>query len=274
MNRYIKLIALSLPLGFSACEKDADVELPVVESKLVISSFISPEDTIVKVGVTISQPLYNNSNSNQYSAVSYATVQITNGTTVQTMAYNADENYYFVSAAIFPITVGTTYNLTVSTPDGKNANASTSIPAQNATLIYTAEAVNNQSDGDTYAFRTEWNDTPGAEDYYRLVYYDRFVYNFDTIYQEAFSNNFSDKDKDGTTMKEQFEIYAYSGAGFSNGELHLIHASKEYYLYHKKLTEAAFSGGPFSEPVQMYSNINGGYGVFAGYNPYKIYVSL
>lgn len=274
MNRYIKLIALSLPLGFSACEKDADVELPVVESKLVISSFISPEDTIVKVGVTISQPLYNNSNSNQYSAVSYATVQITNGTTVQTMAYNADENYYFVSAAIFPITVGTTYNLTVSTPDGKNANASTSIPAQNATLIYTAEAVNNQSAGDTYAFRTEWNDTPGAEDYYRLVYYDRFVYNFDTIYQEAFSNNFSDKDKDGTTMKEQFEIYAYSGAGFSNGELHLIHASKEYYLYHKKLTEAAFSGGPFSEPVQMYSNINGGYGVFAGYNPYKIYVSL
>ncbi len=274
MNRYIKLIALTLPLGFSACEKDADVELPVVESKLVISSFISPEDTIVKVGVTISQPLYNNSNSNQYSAVSYATVQITNGTTVQTMAYNADENYYFVSAAIFPITVGTTYNLTVSTPDGKNANASTSIPAQNATLIYTAEAVNNQSDGDTYAFRTEWNDTPGAEDYYRLVYYDRFVYNFDTIYQEAFSNNFSDKDKDGTTMKEQFEIYAYSGAGFSNGELHLIHASKEYYLYHKKLTEAAFSGGPFSEPVQMYSNINGGYGVFAGYNPYKIYVSL
>ena len=274
MNRYIKLIALSLPLGFSACEKDADVELPVVESKLVISSFISPEDTIVKVGVTISQPLYNNSNSNQYSAVSYATVQITNGTTVQTMAYNADENYYFVSAAIFPITVGTTYNLTVSTPDGKNANASTSIPAQNATLIYTAEAVNNQSNGDTYAFRTEWNDTPGAEDYYRLVYYDRFVYNFDTIYQEAFSNNFSDKDKDGTTMKEQFEIYAYSGAGFSNGELHLIHASKEYYLYHKKLTEAAFSGGPFSEPVQMYSNINGGYGVFAGYNPYKIYVSL
>lgn len=274
MNRYIKLIALSLPLGFSACEKDADVELPAVESKLVISSFISPEDTIVKVGVTISQPLYNNSNSNQYSAVSYATVQITNGTTFQTLAYNADKNYYFVSTAMFPITVGTTYNLTVSTPDGKNANASTSIPAQNATLIYTAEAVNSQSNGDTYAFRTEWNDTPGAEDYYRLVYYDKSVYNNDTIYGEAFSNNFTDKDKDGTTMKEQFEIYAYSGAGFSNGELHLIHASKEYYLYHKKLTEAAFSGGPFSEPVQMYSNINGGYGAFAGYNSYKVYVSL
>ncbi|MCE9540669.1 MAG: DUF4249 domain-containing protein [Bacteroidetes bacterium] len=274
MNRYIKLIALSLTLGFSACEKDADVELPAVESKLVISSFISPEDTIVKVGVTISQPLYNNSNSNQYSAVSYATVQITNGTTVQTLAYNADENYYFVSTAIFPITVGTTYNLTVSTPDGKNANASTSIPAQNSTLTYTAEAVNNQSNGDTYAFRTEWNDTPGTEDYYRLVYYDRSVYDIDTTYWQAFSNNFSDKDKDGTTMKEQFEIYAYSGTGFSNGELHLIHASKEYYLYHKKLTEAAFSGGPFSEPVQMYSNINGGYGAFAGYNSYKLYVSL
>lgn len=274
MNRYIKLIALSLTLGFSACEKDADVELPAVESKLVISSFISPEDTIVKVGVTISQPLYNNSNSNQYSAISNATVQITNGTTVQTLAYNADENYYFVSTTIFPITVGTTYNLTVSTPDGKNANASTSIPAQNSTLTYTAEAVNNQSNGDSYAFRTEWNDTPGTEDYYRIVYYDKSVYDIDTTYWQAFSNNFSDKDKDGTTMKEQFEIYAYSGTGFSNGELHLIHASKEYYLYHKKLTEAAFSGGPFSEPVQMYSNINGGYGAFAGYNSYKVYVSL
>ncbi|MDO9185637.1 MAG: DUF4249 domain-containing protein [Bacteroidia bacterium] len=278
MNYYIKLIALSLIIGLSACEKDADVKLPTVESKLVVSSFISPMDTIIKVNVTLSQPLYNNSNSNNYSAISNATVQINDGTNSQTLAYNATDNYYFANTTIFPLSVGTTYYLTVTTPDGKSANASTSIPNSNQSLSYSAEPIVDPNNSNRYFFNTEWNDPSGVENYYRIVYYDKYYYDgaLDTSYYSAYSNNISDKDKDGSTIAESFEIYASTSTTVNNanGELQLIHASKEYYLYHSKLLNIAFSSGPFSEPVQMYTNINGGYGVFAGYNPYKVHVYL
>ncbi|MFY9311499.1 MAG: DUF4249 domain-containing protein [Bacteroidia bacterium] len=273
MNKVLYLLLTGVIL-LNACEKDADVKLPVVESKLVVSSFISPADTIVRVGVTISQPLYNNSNSSQYLAVENATVQINDGSNFQTLAYNSADKYYFVSTSAFPITVGSTYYLTISTPDGKNVNASTSIPSQNTTLTYTAETINNPTYGEMLAFKTQWYDTPGTEDYYRIVYYDKSVYELDTTFWQAYSNNISDKDKDGTLLQEQFEAYSYSGVDSASGELLLIHASKEYYLYHSKLLTAAYSSGPFSEPVQMYSNINGGFGVFAGFYPYKVLVTL
>jgi hypothetical protein len=277
MNYYIKLIALSLIIGLSACEKDADVKLPKVESKLVVSSFISPMDTIIKVNVTLSQPLYNNSNSNDYSAISNAAVQINDGTNFQTLAYNDTGNYYFVSTTLFPLSVGTTYYLTVSTPDGKNVNASTSIPSSNQSLTYSAEPIVDPNNSNRFFFSTEWNDPSGAENYYRIVYYDKYYYDgsTDTSYYSAHSNDISDKDKDGSTIAESFEIYASINSTMNaSGELQLIHASKEYYLYHSKLFDAAYSSGPFSEPVQMYTNINGGYGVFAGYNPYIVQVTL
>jgi hypothetical protein len=88
------------------------------------------------------------------------------------------------------------------------------------------------------------------------------------IYYLAGSDNFSDKNVDGQTMNNSLEVYLYDVT--SKGELELIHASKEYYLYHSKLTIAADNNGnPFAEPVIMYTNINGGYGVFAGFNQYK-----
>lgn len=277
MNYYIKLIALSLIIGLTACEKDADVKLPKVESKLVVSSFISPMDSIIKVNVTLSQPLYNNSNSTNYSTIANATVQINDGTNFQTLTYNATDNYYFVSTVVFPLSIGTTYNLTVTTPDGKNVNASTSIPNSNQTLSYSAEPIADPNNSNRYFFNTEWNDASGSEDYYRIVYYDKYYYDgsLDTSYYNAYSNNISDKDKDGTRIVETFEIYTSTDNTMNaSGELQLIKASKEYYLYHSTLLNAAFSGGPFSEPVQMYTNINGGYGVFAGYNPYIVPVSL
>ena len=273
MNKVLYILLSGIIL-LNSCTKDADVKLPPVESKLVISSFISPSDTIVKVDVSVSQPLYNNSNSGQYSKVADATVQINDGTTFQTLSYNSTGNYYFVNTSVFPIIVGTTYYLTVSTPDGKNVNASTSIPAQNPTLTYSAEKVDDPNNDNRYVFKTKWNDTPGTEDYYRLVYYDKSFNNLDTTYWQAYFNNISDEGKDGSTFEEQFEVYLSDYNGVSTGELQLIHASKEYYLYHKKLIDAAFSGGPFSEPVQMYSNINGGYGAFAGYYAYKLDVTL
>ena len=277
MCKIIYIISIAALLCFfSSCVKDADVKLPAVESKLVINSFISPQDTIIRVAVTLSQPLYNNSNAGQFFNVSNASVLINDGVNSKTLIYNSIENYYSIGISQLPIVVGTTYYLTVSTPDGKNITATTSIPNANSTLTFSSHYVNdpNQQDS-TYSITTFWNDSPGTEDYYRVSYYEKQFYPgaIDTSYSILFSGNYSDKDKDGTTLSDIFEVYKAYSIG-NMGELYLIHATKEYYLYHTKLADAANSLGPFTEPVQMYSNINGGYGIFAGFNQYKLPVSL
>lgn len=51
--------------------------------------------------------------------------------------------------------------------------------------------------------------------------------------------------------------------------------SEDYYLYNKTLSiQEAISDDPFAEPVQIYSNIENGHGIFAGYNPQLFEFSL
>lgn len=51
--------------------------------------------------------------------------------------------------------------------------------------------------------------------------------------------------------------------------------SEEYYRYNKTISiKEAIAGDPFAEPVQIYSNIENGYGIFAGYNPELFEFSL
>lgn len=278
MRKIVSLLFFAgLFICFHSCTKDADVKLPQVEAKLVIISFISPQDTIVKVAITRSQPLFNNSSSNQYSNITDATVQISNGTASQTLSYNSVDNYYYISTVQFPIVAGVTYYLTASTPDGKNINSSTTIPSSNTSLTYTAEASSDPNNPGEYYIDAEWTDAPGAGDYYRVMYYYKYYYtgDIDTSFYMGYHDTISDRNNDGGNLIKSFETYSASDTtGSDEGELYLIHASYEYYLYHRKLEEAAFSGGPFAEAVQMYSNINGGYGVFAGYNSYKVLVFL
>lgn len=51
--------------------------------------------------------------------------------------------------------------------------------------------------------------------------------------------------------------------------------SEDYYLYNKTLSiQETISDDPFAEPVQIYSNIENGHGIFAGYNPQLFEFSL
>ena len=56
--------------------------------------------------------------------------------------------------------------------------------------------------------------------------------------------------------------------------IYLCHTNKEFCQYDKIFTDGTIDnqGSPFTEPLQIYSNINGGLGVFAGYNQYKLRV--
>ena len=65
------------------------------------------------------------------------------------------------------------------------------------------------------------------------------------------------------------EFYVINWAEFKDeqleGEIRLMNTSEEFFNYRKsyEIYETALNN-PFSQPVQVFSNINGGMGVFAG----------
>jgi hypothetical protein len=268
----VQIIFITMLTMLMACNNISnveDVDVPHQEQKLVVQSFISPQDTLIKVSVTLSQPIFNNPHSNDFPIVENAVVKISDGIITKTLTFFNDiyTSYYSINTSEFPIVVGKTYYLTVTTPDGKSVKATTTIPSSNKTL--TCSLVQT-SDEYTNILIAQWNDPAGTEDYYQVwyanpTYYDSTIYDYPRI-----TVDYTDKNSDGMLLTKRIEIEEYSVSG---GKVSLIHASKEYYLYHSKVKASLNSeGNPFSENIQVYSNIDGGYGIFAGFNIHELII--
>jgi hypothetical protein len=267
--------------GLQSCRKDAEVKLPNVEPKLVISSFISPQDSLIQVAVSLSSPLYNNPEiSNKYSPLLDATVTINIGTNSYNLTYNSILERYVIDSFQLKITAGLTYYLSVKAPDGKFADANTTIPLLNNTLTYTVSkktASNNE-----YTLQGTWvdNDINNRNDYrFDVTYIDYIIYGgyIDTVgdFNDTIkywpSNKVFTNDDEGSIFKKELQ-FNYRTNKNDTVFTRLTTISQEYVDYYEKIDKAIALGDQFSEPVQMYPNIKGGFGVFAGFNEYKLRV--
>lgn len=131
MNVKIVLYLLSL-LALSACgnltsEVDPSV-LGVGGEKLVVNSYISPQDTLLTVKVSRSKPAVSGSTVVQPFNVNNATVSLSDGSRSIVLQYNNSLEYYATKAALLPVRAGQHYTLTVTTPDGKQVSAQATVP--------------------------------------------------------------------------------------------------------------------------------------------------
>lgn len=272
--------SLTMLLILQSCRKeDADVKLPNVEPKIVISSFISPQDSLIQVAVSLSTPLYNTPNvSNKYKSLLNATVTINNGTNSYALTYNSKLERYVIDSSQLKIVGGLTYYLSVKAIDGKSANATTVVPLLNNTLTYTV--VKNNLLENEYTLEGTWsdNDINNIDNYRFEVFYTSFyLYSgyIDTLgsFADTIKGWASDRilvnDAEGSVFKKEL-VFSYNAKNYDTVFTSITTMSKEYVDYTNKFNTAGNSfSGPFSEPVQMYTNINGGLGIFAGYNVYR-----
>ncbi len=274
----IPIIALLL----YSCEKDADIKLPDIKSQLVVTSFISPEDTLITVNITETKPLYkpyNNYNIN----INSATVSISDGVNSMIIPYS---NYrYNINSSLFPILAGHSYFLSVSTPDGRMVKAQTTVPSMPTPVIATSyyETRDNGDGTPTNGMYTKLqlklNDPAGIKNYYRTdikgFVVNPYMISLDTTvlysnYMSSLKYQFdTDDGQDGETITLDKSIdNAFStDSTLKFFEITLLNCNYPYYAYHKSLTNALNSGTNnfFVEPSIMYSNIDGGLGVFGAY---------
>ena len=262
------ILAFFLLLFFASCEKDVEVKLPVPPQKLVVSCLIYPQNPLTQVAVSLSQPIYNANQSNTYEPVKEASVIISDGINSWTLPYDMTTQTYVIDSVKLKIKTNITYKLSVSSPDGKSVEATTTVPSQNTSFTY-AVSINTYGE---YVLHGNWKDPSGSADYYRSEVFSRSSH---TASGWAYmgTSNVSDEGNPGGTLTSTLYFYSNSDAP-EPIYASLLTASPEFYNYFVRRDKIANSGGPFSEPIPMYTNISGGFGVFAGFNMYVVEVAL
>lgn len=275
MKKTILYILLFFSLFYS-CTKEAKIKLPPQEDKLVVTSFISPNDTVIVVTVRNSIPKFNWVGiwGPQYSNLTDATVYISDGTTQIKVPFDQSNGMYLTSTKNFPIVSGKTYYLDVSTPDGKKASGETSVPEGVLQLTkFEVEVANSNPDHIKFNTLISIADLP--ETTYITGAFD-VVSSWDTTaaqpsnYMYTESNYFSASDEFQSYSEylksKQTELYDAGYYRYIAMGVTLLNSDKHFYLYHKTIRVAPGSGdNPFSDPVMVYTNINGGFGCFGSY---------
>ncbi len=244
-----------------------DVEIPAnkTESELVIISYISPDDSLVKVKLYKSAAYFNNAGINEEDYyVKDGTITISDGTITKQFSYNAASKEYICTDNTFKIQAGANYTIETSTPDGKTNRATctaVSDKVEDFSIEVSDSIINGQySYGQIeYTIDISIPDIANQENYYRILAYNRE----DTMNTYPSLDEYkTDERLDGQDIKFRSKLFVSDTT--KKMEVFLLTCDKAYYDYHKSVWNNN-SGSPFSEPTMVYSNTENGMGVFCSY---------
>ncbi|QIP11936.1 DUF4249 domain-containing protein [Spirosoma aureum] len=282
------LLTTSLFWGCGSLRNEVDPgELGAETAKLVVSSFLSPQDSLLTVKLTRSRTVVGDSIGGSIDGenVMDATVTLSDGSRSVGLRYKADNQpYYSVAAKQLPIVVGKAYTLTVQTPKGERATSTCTIPGPVSVSAVTFDSLASGRN-QRYFVQPRWKDPVGQANYYQAA----GVFLFVVKNQVEFSNLSFDDDNRGLFSDTGIDGNAMiTGRAYLNGStlstsdqsvgffkqyktasvtINLFSVEQSYYQYWSAvLRQRRVRNNPFAEPVLIPSNIQGGLGCFAGYN--------
>jgi Domain of unknown function (DUF4249) len=268
MKLYQFILIIST-LFFVSCEElDSDIDIKAGESKLVLSGFISPSDTAIRIYLSQTQPMIG---PNLDPNVRNAKVTISDGTNVDTLFYFEDEQVYYLEKQVRS---NTSYTVRAELPDGRWAEATCTTLEQVALdFTYTIDSVIRDNKIE-YTVKMNWidNSTNGnvyyrtdAEMYYLIVDTVTQVYQFITT---ELNPNISEVNK-AAGFNQSMEVIYKSNFEVKDVEkyleLHLLMIDEDYYKF-EQTKRNNFSGLGTFDYSKMYSNVKNGLGIVASYN--------
>ncbi|GAB3748172.1 DUF4249 domain-containing protein [Spirosoma pomorum] len=285
---------LCLLMGCGSLRTEVNPEFLNRETgKLVITGFLSPQDTVLAVKVSRSRTVLGDSvDTGTTMNIPNAVVTIQEGDRM--VALNNKNNtadYYGIEARYLPIIAGRTYKLIIQTPGGERAESSCTIPSPVRLdgIVFDSAIVNqffNQQK--RYFVRSYWTDQPRQANYYQVTGLFQFI-NADSAGRREYRNIrfdssngslMTDESQDGSQLFSERAYVSRIDVSSPAAQrsfpsrfrdamvtINLLNIEKTYYQYQMSAgLQAQSSGNPFAEPVLIPSNIQGGLGCFAGYN--------
>jgi hypothetical protein len=250
------------------------VKLPEVKPLPVMYSYICPTDSIIRLKLMLSSPLYSSNQIDILAAVPDGDVKISSAQGTAQLIFNQNTQYYELKTSTYPIVPGQVYKMTVTTINGDIATAETQVPFTTVPInTVTIETIteNNQTND---LIKVSFTDKPGTVNYYRLAALHAFAYTFkaDTLEDETrIKELYSDINHDGENVSLVARFYNrkdstkyYSTEYY---DVFLFNCSEAYYKFYKSLRTDLSGIGfpPPAEPTLNYSNVKGGFGCFGAY---------
>ncbi|GAB3987593.1 hypothetical protein GCM10028807_08240 [Spirosoma daeguense] len=292
------LFLISVSISCSSLRNEVSPSLLGVEpSKLVVTCFLSPQDTILAVKVTRSSTVVGDSISLLQTGnnVTDAIVTLTDGSQSVTLKYNnilagdtvKSRPYYSNYIRLLPIIVGHTYTLSVVTSNGQRATSTCTIPTPVSLKDVTLDSLNRR-----YFVRARWQDPAGETNYYQVSGVFRYVASNCKNCSIESTNNltfdddnrglFSDAGVDGSLMiSGRAYLTSTSTSNFygqynrARAVVNLLRVDPNYYRFQEAIIRQRRSrNNPFAEPVLIPSNIDGGLGCFAGYSTTSLSINI
>lgn len=289
---------------FTACEKEIQLDVDDHDPELTVLCIFSPDEPF-SIQLAKSQSI---SNKNpDYSISKDADVQLCDGTKLleklPRAANSSDSESKYRSESTFPQSQKT-YTLKVEVDGLGMVKASSTVPSPVEISHTAVGAINllNSGSGNIQDYQVKLSvqfDDPVAEsNYYQVTFKQELrptinsanssiivedVLYYNTI-DESLGNNFNVMDGgvlfndftfDGTSNDLVFEpIFSYDRSTSipENIIIELRTVSEEYYKYFASVYRQRGQNGtvPFTDPTIIYSNIENGNGVFAGYSKRQV----
>jgi hypothetical protein len=291
-------------LGCGSLVQEVDPgKVPTTTAKLVVHSYISPQDTVLAVLVEAPRAILGQQANFNRVSIGNATVDLSDGTTTVRLPYVPKDGLYRISPRSLPIIAGRTYTLSVVAPNYPAVRAQCTVPAQVVpTEIRIDSIVQSQFEQQrqiTPVGRLVWQDPGGQPNFYRVTGYSTRIVaipNYpgpngttrDTTLTQVSSLRFdkpvalaTDQGRDGSRFISPTATPAY----FYTNQIErllslrftmsLLTVDENYYRYHDAVDLQDNSGdNPFSEPVLIPSNIQNGLGCFGAFNQASLTVRV
>lgn len=287
----------------SACEKTVKIDIPQKEPKLVINSLLVKDDLFsVSAGRSrgvLSPVSYSSSLAEQYVVKTAAVVVFENGIAIDTLVYQPGD-FVYRTVRNKRVRAGNVYTIAVSAAGFATAQASSRVPSQS--VITGLQRVRNSRTSSSGIQQDEltikFNDPAGEKNYYLVqVWGPTFGNPFgNRIY--CVSTTDKDVEEIGDNTDPLDPDNCYDGGllllrddNFNGGlkQLRLFVNSTELgeysdpvtnrtyrpYIKVYRITEDEFKynksnnvynysvDNPFAEPVNVYSNVKNGFGIFS-----------
>jgi|GEM_PF-6737406 len=242
---------------------------------MVLNCYVSPGDTSIVLYLSSSNPINQPTGSSWgYSPLTGALVTLSHDDESIPLFFDQFDGTYKASVEEDFFISGHSYVIQADHPDFTAVSATTTIPTNSATAEnITVDLVEQSGFFETDTFLRFQLDLVDSEtsvfNYYRLAFYDSFeVEGVPEISNFRGEGSYDDgrMDNGRTSIRELF-FYGFMGTEWDEmvHEVVVITSDESYYRFHKTMAMSGESGGPFSEPVIVFSNVTNGLGCFGSY---------
>ncbi len=287
------IILIIIALTISACEKIVDIKIDEKEKQIVANGILTP-DSLIKIQVSKSLSILEDEKYLQY--LNSAEVKLyADGVFVENMAPSKDG--IFISSDTTDI--AKTYSFDISYDKLQSIHAETKIPDLVEIASIDTAVIQDGSDGYMQTFidlTVNFSDPANVQNYYLIgvsyyepIYDDQYINIIDSI--EYFTwissdddifgsdyNYFSLNGIEGQVINDEMfngndyslrvKLYpSYYSDKAATYNVYFLSITKDLYLHISSYNKAQGVGdNPFTQPVQVYSNIENGLGIFSAYN--------